>query len=278
MKAPLHYHTPKHRTRVLVLALLLLIGVGTAGYFWALKPTVLLTLNGQTTSVRSKAPTVGDFLAEQQITLGPQDLVNPPPTTSLSRDLTIRITRVTTREEKVVLDVPASIAWNIRTSQNLRRVLIQKGSLNQRHQTVHVILHDGKEVGRQVTVQTVVRKPLYTLTLLDKHDVPGKVYSLRNVKKFNMLATAYYVGDPMVPGDITYLGHKLERGLVAVDPTVIPLGWRLYIPGYGYAYSSDTGSAIKGLRIDLAVKNRQEELRYNHRQVTIYLLEKSKTW
>ena len=93
-----------------------------------------------------------------------------------------------------------------------------------------------------------------------------------------MLATAYYVGDPMVPSDTTYLGHKLERGLVAVDPSVIPLGWRLFIPGYGYAYSSDTGSAIKGLRIDLAVGGRKEELRYNHRQVTIYLLEKSKTW
>ena len=235
-------------------------------------------MDGQTRSVRSKAPTVRDFLAEQQIQLGPLDLVNPEGATPLSRDLSVQVTRVTTREEKVVVDVPASIAWQVKTRQNLRRVLVQKGILNQRRQTVHVILHDGKEVERQVTVQTVVRKPLYTLTLMDKNDLPEKTYNLRDARKFKMLATAYYVGDPMVPGDITYLGHKLQRGLVAIDPTVLPLGWRLYIPGYGYAYSSDTGSAIKGLRIDLAVKNSKEEQRYNHRQVTIYLLEKSKTW
>lgn len=276
-KAPL-YHSAKHRTGILALALLLMLLVGAAGYFWARKPTVLLTMNGQTQSVRTKALTVRDFLAEQQIDLGPLDLVNPEGTTPISRDLSIQITRVTTREEKVVVDVPASIAWSIRTSQNLRSIRVQKGFLNQRRQTVHVILHDGKEVTRQVTVQKVVRKPLYTLTLLDKNDVPEKTYDLRDARKFKMLATAYYVGDPMVPGDITYLGHKLERGLVAIDPTVLPLGYRLYIPGYGYAYSSDTGSAIKGLRIDLAVKNSKEEQRYNHRQVTIYLLEKSKTW
>lgn len=274
----LPYHTANHRTAILALALLVLVLVGAGGYFWSLKPTVILVMDGKTQIVRSKAPTVRDFLIEQHIPLAPLDLVNPEGSTPLSRDLSIRVTRVTTQEEKVVVDVPMSIAWKIRTSQNLRRVMIQRGFLNQRRQTVHVIFHDNKEVARQVTVQKVVRKPLYTLTLLGKNDVPEKTYNLREAKKFKMLATAYYVGDPMVPGDTTFLGHKLQRGLVAIDPTVLPLGWRLYIPGYGYAYSSDTGSAIKGLRIDLAVKNSKEEARYNHRQVTIYLLEKSKTW
>ena len=41
------------------------------------------------------------------------------------------------------------------------------------------------------------------------------------------------------------------RRIVAVDPSVIPLGTRLYIPGYGFAVAGDTGGGIKGNMIDL---------------------------
>lgn len=55
---------------------------------------------------------------------------------------------------------------------------------------------------------------------------------------------------------ITYSGVKVRRdknavSTIAADPKVIPLGSVLYIPGYGYAVVADTGSAIKGRKIDL---------------------------
>jgi 3D (Asp-Asp-Asp) domain-containing protein len=40
-------------------------------------------------------------------------------------------------------------------------------------------------------------------------------------------------------------------GIVAVDPAIIPLGTRMYIPGYGEAVAADTGGAVKGYIIDL---------------------------
>jgi 3D (Asp-Asp-Asp) domain-containing protein len=40
-------------------------------------------------------------------------------------------------------------------------------------------------------------------------------------------------------------------GIVAVDRTVIPLGTRLFVEGYGYAVAGDTGSAIKGNKMDV---------------------------
>ncbi|MFH1547167.1 MAG: G5 domain-containing protein [bacterium] len=49
----------------------------------------------------------------------------------------------------------------------------------------------------------------------------------------------------------TYTGKILEKGMVAVDPTVIPLGTHLYVPGYGSARAEDIGGAVKGNRIDL---------------------------
>ena len=49
----------------------------------------------------------------------------------------------------------------------------------------------------------------------------------------------------------TATGRLVTYGIVAVDPAVIPLGTRLYIPGYGYAVAADTGGAVKGYVIDL---------------------------
>ncbi|MCE7793019.1 3D domain-containing protein [Salipaludibacillus sp. CUR1] len=53
---------------------------------------------------------------------------------------------------------------------------------------------------------------------------------------------------------ITYSGAKVKRDLystIAADPEVFPLGTILFIPGYGYGVVADTGSAIKGDKIDL---------------------------
>ena len=39
--------------------------------------------------------------------------------------------------------------------------------------------------------------------------------------------------------------------VIAVDPSVIPLGSKVWVEGYGYAVAGDTGGAIKGNKIDL---------------------------
>ena len=44
---------------------------------------------------------------------------------------------------------------------------------------------------------------------------------------------------------------KQGYGVVAVDPKVIPLYSKLYIPGYGIAIAGDVGGYIKGNKIDL---------------------------
>jgi 3D (Asp-Asp-Asp) domain-containing protein len=50
---------------------------------------------------------------------------------------------------------------------------------------------------------------------------------------------------------ITSTGVPVTRGIVAVDPTVIPYGTRMFIPGYGFAVAADCGGGVKGNMIDL---------------------------
>lgn len=75
-------------------------------------------------------------------------------------------------------------------------------------------------------------------------------------------------GRRAVAGD----GSEANPHLVAVDPKVIPLGSRLYIDGYGFALAADTGSAIKGNRLDLLLPSHQTALQFGRRQLQIYLL------
>lgn len=94
----------------------------------------------------------------------------------------------------------------------------------------------------------------------------------RRGRSMSMRASAYSAHDPG-NGNYTYRGNLLRKGLVAVDPMVIPLGTRLYIQGYGYAIADDIGGAIKGDRIDVAFDTRSEALDFGLRRVVVYILE-----
>lgn len=95
--------------------------------------------------------------------------------------------------------------------------------------------------------------------------------------EWDMVATAYYAhgrgGNDINGNGITAIGLRARKGIVAVDPRVIPLGTKLYIPGYGEALAADTGGWIKGNRIDLCFETMPECYRYGRRKIKIYLVE-----
>ncbi|WP_232199130.1 peptidoglycan-binding protein [Thermosinus carboxydivorans] len=107
-----------------------------------------------------------------------------------------------------------------------------------------------------------------TLRYLERAAVEPSRYS----RVLTMVATAYTRFDDG-NGSYTYRGNLLRKGLAAVDPAVIPLGTRLYIPGYGYAIADDIGGAIKGNKIDLAFESREEALQFGRQHVTVYVLD-----
>lgn len=80
-----------------------------------------------------------------------------------------------------------------------------------------------------------------------------------------VLATGY-----ALPGK-TATGVSVGWGVVAVDPSVIPLGTRMTIPGYGAGVAADTGGAVRGAHIDLWFPTTAEALRWGTRTVTITL-------
>jgi 3D (Asp-Asp-Asp) domain-containing protein len=66
----------------------------------------------------------------------------------------------------------------------------------------------------------------------------------------------------------TATGLPVGPGIVAVDPTVIPLGTRMTIPGYGEGVAADTGGGVSGARIDVWIASCAEAKKFT-RTVTI---------
>ena len=91
------------------------------------------------------------------------------------------------------------------------------------------------------------------------------------VQVMDMEATAYLPTDGSAEG-ITAMGIPATYGIVAVDPDVIPLGSRVYIPGYGEALAADTGGAIYGYRIDLCMEDYYQAMDFGRRNVTVFVL------
>lgn len=96
-------------------------------------------------------------------------------------------------------------------------------------------------------------------------------------KTLSMEATAYS------GGTLTAMGLKPVRdpggiSTIAVDPSIIPLGSKVYIPGYGYAIASDTGGVIKGNIIDLYMNSHDECISWGRRQVTLHIVAYPGEW
>ncbi|MDO5388304.1 MAG: 3D domain-containing protein [Clostridia bacterium] len=136
------------------------------------------------------------------------------------------------------------------------------------------------EVADVSVSEEVISEPVDEIILEGTKEVPtipdssAVVYS----KVITMNATAYCpcsICCGSYSNGYTANGTKAGYGVAAVDTSVIPLGTKLYVEGYGYAVAADTGGAIKGNRIDLCYGSHEAALNsgFGHTNVKVYILE-----
>ncbi|OAK33268.1 cell wall-binding protein EntB [Bacillus wiedmannii] len=99
-------------------------------------------------------------------------------------------------------------------------------------------------------------------------------------RELTVVATAY-TADPSENGTyggrvLTAMGHDLTSNpnmrIIAVDPKVIPLGSKVWVEGYGEAIAGDTGSAIKGNRIDVLMGSKSKAMNWGRQTVKVKIL------
>lgn len=118
------------------------------------------------------------------------------------------------------------------------------------------MLKEIKMVNYETTIKSAYNNDNLS-SLIKRMETPN----LSEYEKVSVMATGYTAGVESTGKDIshpeygiTYSGVEVRRDLystIAADITIFPIGTVLYIPSYGYGVVSDTGSAIKGYKIDL---------------------------
>ena len=105
---------------------------------------------------------------------------------------------------------------------------------------------------------------------LNGYEFSGEIPDFSRVIRVE--ATAYSSEQPDL-GAYTALGTLCRRGVIATDPSVIPLGTRVFIPGYGYAVAEDTGGSIIGHKIDVAFDTLAECFSFGRQIVDVYIID-----
>ncbi|MFC0559573.1 3D domain-containing protein [Halalkalibacter alkalisediminis] len=178
-----------------------------------------------------------------------------------------------------------------RKDNNLRsgkEEVVQSGENGKVEKHYEVILEDGEEISRELVKTDTVKESKDRIVAIGTQPAPTPTVSrgstpsssssnttASNGRTFSVTATAYTAGCSGCSG-ITATGINLNNNrnmkVIAVDPSVIPLGTRVHVEGYGEAIAGDTGGAIRGNKIDVHVPTKSEAYRWGKRTVKVTIL------
>lgn len=151
--------------------------------------------------------------------------------------------------------------------------VLEEGEDGKRVKIIKVTFFEGGEYSREV-VSTEATSPkdkkILRGTKIVWRSLDTADGQIRYWKKMRVYATHY---DSRCSGcnETTAIGLRAGKGVIAVDPTIIPLSSKVYVPGYGVAVAGDTGGAIKGNIIDLGFDDARTA-GWSAKFVDIYLL------
>jgi 3D (Asp-Asp-Asp) domain-containing protein len=231
-------------------------------------------------AVRSAAVDVGELLDEAHVALGPDDRVNPALGEAVPAGGTVRVDRVVSwtrvRRQHIAPEVVHRLDASLSPYQSRT---IAAGSPGERDVTIRFERVNGGAPHLAGAVSKTIRQPhrrvvadgigYDSFARLAARGIAHTELMARNA--MHMVATAYSASCAGCSG-MTAIGRRAGHGIVAVDPSVIPLGTALFIPGYGVAIAGDTGGAIRGNRIDLGFDSSREAMEFGRRDVTVYRL------
>lgn len=242
---------------------------------------VHIQVDGRSLDARVQARTVAQVLDQTGLQLQGRDYVSPSLHSEIVPDINLRVVRVLEDWVSEAESIPFETIWRSDSTLELDQTRTdQAGRTGVRRRRVRIVYEDGEKKERQVVDEWVERQPTTrvvsygTKIVWREQDTPDGL--IRYWRKVRMHATSYTAATSGKSRDhpqfgITRLGWWATKGVVAVDPQVVNLGTKVYVPGYGFATAADTGGLIKGRRIDLCYDEHNLVLWY--KWVDVYLLE-----
>ncbi|MYC96737.1 MAG: DUF348 domain-containing protein [Caldilineaceae bacterium SB0661_bin_32] len=241
---------------------------------------VSLLADGVLYKTRTQSENVGDVLTEIGVGLTGLDEVSPPLSADLYPDMQIRIVRV--REEIEVEEeiAPFGTEWVGDRDLPIDTIIDRPGAEGITRRRFRVLLRDGQVAERELEDVWVAQEPrnrvrVYGQKIEPKTFVTEDGQEITYWRTIRMRATSYSASTAGVSPSVRWFGYtrtgdRMRKGVVAVDPRIIPLRTKVYVPGYGFGDALDTGGSIQFRRIDLGYDD--HNLVLWSRWVDVYLL------
>jgi len=250
---------------------------------------IYVQADGKDTTIMTYKNSVSEALHDANISLNEMDrLEGAELDQEPVEDMKLKVVRVTQKEVAEYSGVPFETIKkeNNRMDMGSEKV-VNEGKEGTREKKFLVTLEDGVQTAKDLITDAIIANPIEKIvefgTVLNHQTARGGV--IRYEKVLDMSASAYslsYEQTGKNPGDrgygITASGMKATKGVIAVDPRVIPLGTRVYVeiagntPDYGYAVAADTGSGIYGNRVDLFYEDYSTAVSFGSKCVKVYIL------
>ena len=221
-------------------------------------------------------------------------VVSLPLDRETNHGMVVRVDRIGEATESYTMEIPFETHYCQDPTLPLgeEKVLVA-GQKGQMLCTANVSYKNGEEASRNVYQQTVTVEPVSQLIAVGTGEQVGQVNDqpiigdgfivmptgevLTYIRKDTFVATAYTHFDAGCD-EITANGAQVKWGVVAVDPSVIPYGTRMFIVSndgayiYGLSTAEDCGGAIQNKRLDLYMPTLEEAYKFGIRNCTVYFL------
>ncbi|WP_455675994.1 ubiquitin-like domain-containing protein [Pradoshia sp.] len=239
---------------------------------------VALKVGNEKREVWSTSTTVADLLKNEEVRVNKLDRVSPALSNRLTEESAVTITRV----EKVtdVVEEPISYEAIERKDPSLEKgkeKIITEGQEGIMSKTYELTKENGKTISKKLVSEKMVKEKVDQVVAVGTKEKKAAVKNVStssssSAEEYHVTATAYTSGCNGCTGK-TATGINLRANpnakVIAVDPSFIPLGTKVYVEGYGYATAADTGGAVSGKKIDVFVPSTADAYNWGVKTVKI---------
>ncbi len=255
---------------------------------------ITVRYGGDVQQVSSYGETLSALFTRLGIAVDETVMASEPLDTMTYDGMDIWVDRVQKSIEKYTVEVPYETVYQTdpMLAAGEEKVLVV-GQPGQQLCSANVVYVNGQEDSRTVYENTLIQEPVDQVIAVGTGEGIGETISepiigdgviilptgevLTYTHTDQFLATAYSRFDDGCD-DRTANGAKVKWGVVAVDPTVIPYGTRMFIVSndgeyiYGLSTAEDCGGAIQQKRLDLYMETKSECFAFGVRNCTVYFL------
>lgn len=154
---------------------------------------------------------------------------------------------------------------------------VQKGDTLYKIAQLHKVSVANLKSWNNLKSDTIQPNQKLNITSTQKSENPSRAGSGDKVVKEIIVSASAFTANCNGCTGVTSTGINLKRNpdikVIAVDPSVIKLGTKVYVEGYGYAIAGDTGSSIKGNKIDVFFSSTNDAYKWGRKTVTVKILE-----